>query len=58
MTPFDAINNNSKVILHFIMLLYNALKKSKGNAKLLEKSLLRLKGVGEDIFSIEEINSL
>ena len=40
------------------MLLYNALKKSKGNAKLLEKSLLRLKGVGEDIFSIEEINSL
>lgn len=58
LTPFDAINNNSKVILHFVMLLYNALKKSKGNAKLLEKSLLRLKGVGEDIFSIEEINSL
>jgi hypothetical protein len=58
LTPFDAINNNSTVILHFIMLIYNALKRSKGNAKILEKSLLKLKGVGEDIFSIEEINSL
>lgn len=58
LTPFDAINNNSEVILHFIMLLYNALKKSKGNAKILERSLRKLKGEGEDIFSIEEINSL
>ena len=58
LTPFDAINNNSEVILHFTMLLYNALKKSKGNAKILERSLRKLKGEGEDIFSIEEINSL
>lgn len=58
LTPFDAINNNSTVILHFIMLLYNALKKSKGNAQILERYLRKLKGEGEDIFSIEEINSL
>lgn len=58
MIPYDAINNNSTVILHFVMLLYNALMKSKGNAKLLEKYLSKLKGEGEDIFSIEEINSL
>ena len=42
--PFDAVNNNSTVILHFVMLIYNALKKSKGNAKILEKSLTKLKG--------------
>lgn len=58
LTPFDAINNNSKVILHFVMLIYNALKKSKGNAQILEKYLRKLRGEGEDIFSIEEINSL
>lgn len=58
LTPFDAINNNSTVILHFVMLIYNALKKSKGNAKILEKSLTKLKGVGEDIFTLEEIMSL
>lgn len=58
MLPYDAINNNSTVILHFVMLIYNALKKSKGNAKILEKYLRKLKGEGEDIFSIEEINSL
>ena len=58
MIPYDAINNNSTVILHFVMLIYNALKKSKGNAQILEKYLRKLKGEGEDIFSIEEINSL
>lgn len=58
LTPFDAINNNSTVILRFVMLIYNALMKSKGNAKILERSLLKLKGVGENIFSLEEINSL
>ena len=58
MTPFDAINNNSKVILHFVMLIYNALKKSKGNAQILERYLRKLKGEGENIFSLEEINSL
>lgn len=58
LTPYDAINNNSTVILHFVMLIYNALKKSKGNAQILEKYLRKLKGEGEDIFSIEEINSL
>lgn len=57
LTPFDAINSNSTVILHFVMLIYNALKKSKGNANLLERYLRKLKGTG-DIFSIEEINSL
>ena len=58
LTPFDAINNNSKVILHFVMLIYNALKKSKGNAQILERYLRTLKGEGENIFSLEEINSL
>ena len=58
LTPYDAINNNSTVILHFVMLIYNALKKSKGNAQILERYLRKLKGEGEDIFSIEEINSL
>ena len=58
LTPFDAINNNSKVILHFVMLIYNALKKSKGNAQILERYLRKLKGEGENIFSLEEINSL
>lgn len=58
LTPYDAINNNSREILHFVMLIYNALKKSKGNAQILEKYLRKLKGEGEDIFSIEEINSL
>lgn len=58
MIPYDAINNNATVILHFVMLIYNALKKSKGNAQILEKYLRKLKGEGEDIFSIEEINSL
>jgi hypothetical protein len=58
LTPFDAINKNKDVILHFIMLIYNALKKSKGNAKILERSLTKLKGEGEDIFSLDEIMSL
>jgi hypothetical protein len=58
LVPFDAINNNSTVILHFVMLIYNALKKSKGNAALLEKYLKKLKGEGEDVFSLEEIMSL
>ena len=58
LTPFDAINNNKDVILHFNMLIYNALKKSKGNAKILEKSLTKLRGEGEDLFSLEEIMSL
>ena len=58
LTPFDAINNNSKVILHFVMLIYNALKKSKGNAQILERYLRKLKGEGENICSLEEINSL
>ena len=58
LTPFDAINNNKDVILRFNMLIYNALKKSKGNAKILERSLTKLKGEGEDLFSLEEIMSL
>lgn len=58
MTPYDAIEHNSKVILHFVMLIYNALKKSKGNAQILQRSLTKLKGVGDDIFSLEEIASL
>jgi hypothetical protein len=58
LTPFDAINKNKDVILHFVMLIYNALKKSKGNAKILERSLTKLKGEGEDIFTLEEIMSL
>lgn len=58
LTPYDAIRSNSKVILRMVMLTYNALKKSKGNAMILEKSLRKLKGVGDDIFSIYEIDSL
>lgn len=58
LTPFDAINKNSDVMLCFNMLVYNALKKSKGNAKILEKYLRKLKGEGEDIFTLEEINEL
>lgn len=58
LTPYDAIEQNAKVILRFVLLLYNALKKSKGNAQILERSLRKLKGEGEEIFSIHEINSL
>lgn len=57
LTPYDAIENNSKVILHFVMLIYNAFVKSKGNASIVERSLRKLKGEKE-IFTIEEINSL
>ena len=58
LVPYDAIENNSEVILHFCCLIYNALKKSKGNAKILQKSLTKLKGEGEDIFTLEEIELL
>lgn len=58
LTPFDAITKNSEVMLCFVMLVYNALKKSKGNAKMLEKYLRKLRGEGEDIFTVEEIDSL
>lgn len=58
LTPYDAIEKNADVMLHFNMLIYNALKKSKGNAKILERSLTKLKGEGEPIFSIEEIASI
>lgn len=57
LTPYDAIENNSKVILHFVMLAYNAFVKSKGNASIVERSLRKLKGEKE-IFTIEEIDSL
>ena len=58
LTPFEAIDKNSEVLLHFNMLLFNALKMSKGNAKMLEKYLDRLKGEGEPVFTKKEIASL
>ena len=58
LTPYDAIEHNAKVILHFNMLIYEALRKSKGNAKILEKSLTKLKGEGEPLFTLEEIASI
>lgn len=58
LTPYDAIEHNAEVILHFNMLLYEALRKSKGNAKILEKSLTKLKGEGEPLFTLEEIASI
>lgn len=58
LTPYDAIEHNAEVILHFNMLIYEALRKSKGNAKILEKSLTKLKGEGEPLFTLEEIASI
>jgi hypothetical protein len=57
MSTYDAIEQNARIILHFVMLIYNALQKNKGNAEMLEKYIRRLKG-GKDIFSIQEIQSL
>lgn len=58
LTPFDAIEHNAEVILHFNMLIFEALRKSKGNAKILEKYLTKLRGEGEPLFTLEEIASI
>ena len=58
LTPYDAIEHNAEVILHFNMLIYDALRKSKGNAKILERSLTKLRGEGEPLFTLEEIASI
>lgn len=52
---FDAIDQNSRLILAFVMLVYNTISQNGGNAKQIEAYLRRLKG--KEIFPIEEIES-
>ena len=53
---FDAIDNNSRLILCFIMLCYNSISQNSKNANLIEAYLRRTKG-DNPLFSIEEIES-
>lgn len=53
---FDAIDQNSRLVLCFIMLCYNSISQNGNNAKQIEAYLKRVKG-GKPIFSQEEINS-
>lgn len=53
---FDAIDQNSRLILCFIMLCYNSISQNGNNAKQIEAYLKRVKG-GHPIFSPEEIES-
>lgn len=56
MNVFDAIDQNSRLILCFIMLCYNSMAQNGNNAKQIEAYLKRVKG-GHPIFSQEEIES-
>lgn len=53
---FDAIDNNSRLILCFIMLCYNSISQNAKNANLIDAYLRRTKGTNPP-FSIEEINA-
>ena len=53
---FDAISQNSSLVLAFILLCYNSISQSPKNANLIEAYLRRTKG-DDPIFSIEEIES-
>lgn len=53
---FDAISQNSRLILCFIMLCYNSISQNAKNANLIEAYLRRTKG-DNPLFSIEEIES-
>ena len=55
--PYDAIEGNAKTMLHFNMLIYNALCQNHENAVTIEKELKSL--INEkQLFSIEEINAM
>ena len=56
MNVFDAIDQNSRLVLCFLMLCYNSISQSPKNANLIEAYLRRTKG-DDPIFSIEEVES-
>lgn len=56
LNAFDAIDQNSRLVLCFLMLCYNSISQSPKNANLIEAYLRRTKG-DSPIFSIEEIES-
>lgn len=53
---FDAIDQNSRLVLCFILLCYNSINQNGNNAKQIEAYLKRAKG-GKPLFSQEEIDS-
>ena len=53
---FDAIDQNSRLVLCFILLCYNSINQNGNNAKQIEAYLKRVKG-GKPLFSQEEIES-
>lgn len=53
---FDAIDQNSRLVLCFILLCYNSINQNGNNAKQIEAYLKRAKG-GKPLFSQEEIES-
>ena len=53
---FDAIDQNSRLVLCFILLCYNSINQNSNNAKQIEAYLKRAKG-GKPLFSQEEIES-
>ena len=53
---FDAISQNSTLVLCFILLCYNSINQNGNNAKQIEAYLKRVKG-GKPLFSQEEIES-
>ena len=53
---FDAISQNSTLVLCFILLCYNSINQNGNNAKQIEAYLKRAKG-GKPLFSQEEIES-
>ena len=56
MNTFDALDQNSRLIICFIMLCYNSMSQNAKNANQIEAYLRRMKG-GKAPFSIEEIES-
>ena len=53
---FDAIDQNSRLVLCFILLCYNSINQNGNNAKQIEAYLKRAKG-GRPLFGQEEIES-
>jgi hypothetical protein len=56
MNVFDAIDQNSRLVLCFILLCYNSISQNGNNAKQIEAYLKRAKG-GKPIFTMEEIEA-